>query len=190
MMIKYPDERNSMTKQLQRLRAKEINLTLDEEYIKNSDAQITEKILSSMEYRCASTVFVYVSAGFEPDTMKIIEHALSHGKTVCVPLCEDGETMSARLVTRVTALEIGMYGLFEPPKNAVVIPPSKINLCILPCVAADKNGNRLGHGRGYYDRFLKNCRAKRMVLCRKKLLFDEIVTDSQDIKCDKVIYDI
>lgn len=178
-----------MTKKEQRLIAKQKQREFTEDYILKSNLEITEKLLSSMEYRCADTVFVYVSAGAEPDTLKIIEHALSHGKTVCVPLCEDETTMSARLVTRVTALEIGAFGIFQPPKNAVVVPPSKINLCIVPCVAADKNGNRLGHGRGYYDRFLKNCRAKRLLLCRKELLFEKIVTDSHDIKCDKVIYE-
>lgn len=164
-------------------------MALEEDYIEKSDREITEKLLCSMEYRCASTVFVYVSSGNEPNTIPIIEHALSHGKTVCVPLCEDAHTMSARMVTRVTALEIGAFGIFAPPKNAVVIPPSKIDLCIVPCVAADRNCNRLGHGRGYYDNFLRNCRAKKLLLCRKKLVFEAINTDSQDIKCDRLITD-
>ncbi len=178
-----------MTKAEQRKAAKAVNEGLTKDYINESNVKITEKVLSSMEYRCASTVFVYVSSGNEPDTIKIIEHALGHSKTVCVPLCEDDHTMSARLVTRVTALNIGKFGIFEPPKNAVIIPPSKIDLCIVPCVAADKSGNRLGHGRGYYDNFLKHCRARKLLLCRKKLLFDRIITDSQDIKCDRLITD-
>lgn len=177
------------TKSGQRGAARERARALTEEYVFKSDIDIAEQVLSSMEYRCANTVFVYVSTGTEPDTMPIIEDALKRGKTVCVPFCEDDTSMSARLVTRVTSLEIGRFGIFQPPKNSVIIPPSKIDLCIVPCVAADKNGNRLGHGRGYYDRFLKKCRAKSLLLCRKELLFEKIVTDSHDIKCYKTVFD-
>lgn len=139
-----------------------------------ADAIICEKVVSSQAYQSAKTLFCYVSTGDEVDTRPLLKAALAAGKTLCVPLCAGKGVMSARRVEALTALEIGAFGILEPPPAAPLVRPQDIDFAILPCLAADENGARLGHGAGYYDRYLLQMRAEAhtAVLCRRVLLMD------------------
>ena len=63
----------------------------------------------------------------------------------------------------------------------------EIQFALIPCVSADQDGRRLGHGAGYYDRYLKNTQFVKAVLCWKKLMLDQIPTDKFDIRMDRVV---
>ena len=179
----------SMEKTAFRIAAADKASAFTPEYVRSSDAEITRRVLNSAEYNCARTVFCYVSANKEPDTQEILLNSIKNGKLVCVPYCENGGTMSARIINSFSQLKPGRYGLPEPPATAETVPPSKIDLCIVPCVCADKSGHRIGHGGGYYDKFLHHCRAKKILLCRKELIMSKLPKESFDISCDIVITD-
>ena len=98
--------------------------------------------------------------------------------------------MEAKLYTEDTALVKGAYGIMEPSNEEPTIDASEIDLIILPCVSCDRSCNRLGHGAGYYDRYLAKTDAKLMALCAEKLMSDEIPMDDFDVPLDAVITEI
>jgi 5-formyltetrahydrofolate cyclo-ligase len=160
-----------------------------------ADASILSKLLQSSDYKEAATIFTYVSVDAEVSTKELIDTALSCGKRVCVPRCIEGNRMIATQINNWQDLRTGKHGLLEPKPGLVVIPVTDIDLIIVPCLAATKDGFRLGYGGGYYDRYLANARkssssAKSVALCRFEFLYDSLPTDEYDIAVDRVICDL
>jgi len=116
--------------------------------------RIFENIISLPEYENAHSVFAYVSTGSEPDTIQLIKHALSDGKTVAVPLSLPGGHMELCVINSLSELVPGRYGIPAPPEGAARLSPEEVSLALIPALAFDENGFRLGRGGGYYDRFL------------------------------------
>ena len=95
--------------------------------------------------------------------------------------------MKAHAVSGFAQLRPGKYGILEPDDNCPVVPPQELDLCIVPCLAADEAGNRLGYGGGYYDRYLPQTSAARMLLCAQARLFRKIPIGEHDASCDILI---
>lgn len=157
------------------------------EYLADSDSAVTARVLALQEWRKASCVFIYVSVRTEPDTHVLLRAALAAGKRVAVPLCGAPGEMDAREITSLDELLPRAYGLMEPSATAPVVPPEDFDLAIIPCVAADERGYRLGHGGGYYDRYLPKMNCKRVCLCRGRELLAEVPTEATDVPMDMVI---
>lgn len=176
-----------MNKSEQRHRAKEILKSLSDDYLVSADKKITSAVLNSDWFRTSQNIFVYVSMEREPDTTAIIETALKAGKNVYVPKCVSNCEMLAVKLNGFDELFVGKKGISEPKKTTDTIDVSQLSLAIVPCVAASYDGKRLGHGAGYYDRFLKNEKIKKMCLCYEKLIFDNICVTELDVRMDKII---
>ena len=146
----------------------------DAEAKRDTDRQITGQVLENGLYQRAACVFCYVSTPQEIDTHAILRHALAAGKTVCVPLCGARGEMTARRIRSLDELHAGAYGILEPDEAAEEIAPTQIDLVIAPALACDRLGYRLGYGGGYYDRFLASYRGAAVLLCRERLLRQEI----------------
>lgn len=151
------------------------------------DQGITARVLAHPAYRQSETIFIYYSVGDEISTMEIIDDALKSGKTVCVPRCEKGRQMSACAITSPQDLMEESYGIPEPGLHCTVIAPDQLDLCIIPSLACDFEGHRMGYGGGYYDRFLPKTMAKKMVLCAGDRLMEEIPHEAHDICCDLIV---
>lgn len=96
----------------------------------------------------------YIAFGGEVNTEEMIREAKKIGKLICVPICgKDKETMQPAMFVDHAKLKKGPYGVLEPVIEALV-KPEDLDLVIVPGVAFDKKGNRLGRGKGCYDRFL------------------------------------
>ena len=65
----------------------------------------------------------------------------------------------------------------------------KIDMAVIPCVSADREGRRLGHGAGFYDRFLDGVTFPKILVCYKELMMDQVPTEEHDILMDQVICD-
>ncbi len=178
-----------MTKAELRKQAKSIIKETNKEYFDFANKTITEKVLGSGIFKNSKVIFAYVSTESEPDTVKIIESAIAEGKKVCVPKCVSKSEMKAVVIESLDELVEGRYGLKEPASTSKAIDENEIDLAIIPCVAASATGKRLGHGAGYYDRFLESTTAFKMCLCFKKLIFDEIPTGEHDILMDTIIFE-
>lgn len=176
-------------KRLLRKEIKERIKALDEDYCRWSDEIISSAVVTLPQFVQANTVFCFVGTGGEPDTRPIILKALEMGKTVGVPKCLSDSVMEVRKISSLDDLEEGMYGIFEPKEGLQVIDPEAIDFSLIPCVTCDFNGNRLGHGKGYYDRYLENGKFFTCMICRGKLMSTDIPMDKFDVKPDMVISD-
>lgn len=135
------------------------------------DIAMQKKLFLLHQYRVADTVLTYVSKAAEPDTFRIIRKAWRDGKKVAVPRCIDGICeMTFYYITSLAQLEAGSFGVMEP--NAEKCRPfegdGQNSICIVPGMAFDCEGFRLGYGKGYYDRFLSGYDGFTIGVCYSK----------------------
>ena len=173
-----------MTKQeeKQRLRQtmRKLERQLSEKYKCSSSLAICAHLLAMPEYQAAGTVFCFVGTAREVDTRPVLEHALRAGKRLCVPLCTAPGIMELRQITSLDDLAPGAYGILEPRPECPVVNADEVDLSILPCLTCNHLGQRLGKGGGYYDRFLSHYRGGTVLLCREKLIREEIPVEPHD----------
>ena len=132
-------------------------------------------------YQEAETVFCFVGTGWEIDTRPILTRALADGKRLCVPLCTGPGIMELRQITSLSQLSPGAYGLPEPPPDTPQVAVDAVDLAVLPCMGCNHLGHRLGRGGGYYDRFLSVYRSAAVLMCRERLIREEIPLEPHDM---------
>ena len=167
----------------QRLRRviRELERQLSPRYKAESSRAIAAHLLAMPEYQAAGTVFCFVGMEREVDTRPILEDVLAAGKRLCVPLCVGDGIMELRAVTVLDQLVPGAYGILEPPADAPKVDVDEVDFAILPCVTCNHLGQRLGQGGGYYDRFLAHYLGGNVLLCREKLIREEIPLEPRDM---------
>jgi 5-formyltetrahydrofolate cyclo-ligase len=138
-----------------------------------SDRAICELLLGLPEYRRADTVFCYIGVGSEVDTLSFIREALAAGKRVCAPALLGDKRMEAREITDAADLAPARFGLLEPKDSCRKIRASEISFIVVPCLCSDRNGNRIGYGGGYYDRYLPLTKADIAVVCREESIRED-----------------
>ncbi len=154
---------------------------------------IKKKLFSSGKFKKARVMMIYVSRDEEVNTRGMIDDALKIGKRVVVPysVSETKEIIASELIDAKKDLELGPYGIYQPGKGASFrkIPLDEIDLVIVPGVAFDEEKNRLGRGKGYYDRFLKKLPPgiETIGLCFDFQLVDYLPQDSHDFPVFRVI---
>lgn len=166
-----------------------IQSELSPDYPDEASKKIQSKVLDSPEYKNADAIFVYVNTEKEPQTLHIIEKAIQDGKMVYVPKCISKTKMLAVRIKSLYELKPGMFGLLEPEVYTDTRKPEHLDLILVPCVSASMDGRRLGHGAGYYDRFLEGYEGDTFCLCFKEMVSDQIPVDDMDIVMSKVITD-
>lgn len=133
---------------------------LSAEEKKNRDEKINRLILSAASYRYAKTILAYYPRTGEVDLRPALLAALEQGKRVALPRVEGEHLMTYRLVTSLSELVSGTFGLLEPSADAPIYTEEEgePSLCLVPGVVFDRFGYRIGYGGGYYDRFLHEYR--------------------------------
>ena len=150
---------------------------------------IAERVFCDPDFVAARTVALYKSLNSEVCTDLIISHALGQGKRVVLPKVF-GDTMGFFEIREGEKLQKSSFGVLEPAgEESRRVSPEEFDLVLVPGLCFDRGKNRLGFGRGYYDRFLALTRGKAVGLC-----FDEqlctagvIPTDEYDVKMHKII---
>lgn len=143
--------------------------------------------LALPELRTAQTVLLFYGVDKEPDTRDLIAGLLRRGKTVALPRCLPGRRMEARAVTGLDDLCPGAYGIPEPGEVCPVVGRDRIDLILVPNLCCDKRGYRLGHGAGYYDRYLAGYAGITAALCPEEWLQEELPRDEFDLPVGLVL---
>lgn len=150
--------------------------------------KIAEKLFKLDVYKKAKTVMFYVSLKDEVITNDLIISALKN-KRVLVPRTKlDEKTMEAVEITSDTQFKETKLKILEPV-GGKIFPKEKIDLIIIPAVAFDFWGHRIGYGQGYYDRFCKNIKAEKIGLAYDLQLAEQLPSESHDVKVDMLITD-
>lgn len=173
-----------------RARCKAIRSEFTESEKAQADERIFERIIASKAYQRNDTFFVYVSTEIEVDTKKFIMKALSDGKKVAAPRCIDGtRDMDFYFIKGMSDLEPGSFGVLEPcVEKCEKADGNEQALCIVPGLAFDMQGYRLGYGKGYYDRFLSaHPRLEKMGICYCSCTCNELVHGRFDISADMLV---
>ncbi|MFQ3593904.1 MAG: 5-formyltetrahydrofolate cyclo-ligase [Gemmataceae bacterium] len=155
--------------------------------------QICQRLVALPAYQSARVVMYYVDARSEVRTRHYLPEALRHDKKIVVPYCVEGELELFHL-ENLDELALGMYRILEPKPELRSIVSKKprveeLDLIIVPGVAFDRRGGRMGHGFGYYDKLLQRARPDTplVALAYECQLFDEIPTEYHDIFMDLII---
>jgi 5-formyltetrahydrofolate cyclo-ligase len=154
---------------------------------------ICARLAGLPEHAASRTVMGYLDRGSEVRTRRFFFAALGGGKRVVVPFCE-GDRLGLFLLESTDELAPGTFGIPEPKAElrtleAKRVAPRELDLVVVPGVAFDRHGARLGHGKGYYDRLLADVRpdARLVGLAFECQVFPEIPTEPHDVCMDRLI---
>lgn len=168
------------------LKNKRLQLSKDENLTKSK--QIKNRLFKMEEFKKAKNILFYVSYNGEVFTHEAIEEALIN-KIVVVPISNKNDySLIFSKLDSFKDLEEGTYGILEPKKDLIKeISIDKIDLIIIPGIGFDLRGNRIGYGKGFYDRLLKNTDALIIALAFEFQIIEKIPTENHDRSADIII---
>ncbi len=156
--------------------------------------RICERLVALPEYQRAATVLWYVDCRSEVRTRHYLPTALSQPKKLIVPWCNTQGELELFHLTSMDELALGMYRILEPKPELRGLAEKQVHatepdLIIVPGVAFDRHGGRMGHGRGYYDKLLEHARPDTplIALAFECQLFAEIPTAEHDVFMDAIV---
>jgi 5,10-methenyltetrahydrofolate synthetase len=151
--------------------------------LKEQSEQILEKLEKDAAFIQAKRIMLYCSLPDEVQTHAFLEKWREE-KVIILPTVVGDDIIPVEL-SKGTKFNIGDFNIPEPQNEPY---QGDYDLIIVPGVAFDKSGNRIGRGKGYYDRFLcQHLEVKRIGICFDFQLVDEVPTEPTDIKMDKII---
>jgi 5-formyltetrahydrofolate cyclo-ligase len=139
------------------------------------------------EYQAARTVHLFASFGTEVDTRPLLESLWARGtRTVLPRVAPDGQ-LEHCVVQGFTELLAGFRDIPEPAPSCGRWLPDEVDLILVPGVAFDRAGGRLGYGGGYYDRFLSACPAPRVALAFHLQVVDHVPREPHDLRVHRIV---
>ncbi len=153
-------------------------------------SEIIKRLINTKEYQKSKVIALYSNISSEVETKELIKISLENKKVV-LPKINKDNTMDFYEIKCLKDLEIGAFNIKEPKvKNKKPIKKEEIDLMIIPGICFDKNKNRIGYGKGYYDKYLSNTNIKKIGLCYEEQITKEIKSDKTDISLDYLITEI
>jgi 5-formyltetrahydrofolate cyclo-ligase len=156
--------------------------------------QAMARFFALPEYQAAKTVMLYLDVRAEIRTRHDLPAALASGKKIVVPWCNDQGLLELFHLESLEELAIGMYKSLEPKAELRLLPAKQVDvkeldLVMVPGVAFDRRGGRMGHGKGYYDKLLEHARPETplVALAFECQLFPEIPVQPHDVFMDKIV---
>ena len=167
-------------------------LSMPSEQRSEKSRKACSHLVSMSQFQSASTVMMYLSLPYEADTSEAILHAWQLGKIVAVPKIswEQRHMIPVKINSLETGLSMGASGLRDPVAG-VPVPFEEIDLVVTPALGFDRQGNRLGRGGSYYDRFFANAEMKaiRCGFAFAEQLIDSIPVTEHDQPVDSLVTD-
>ena len=168
-----------------RLKIKNLRNQMDSESVSTLSQIITKKVLNLDNIKSLHTFMVYKSFRNEVATQGIIDGLLSLGKTICYPVTFKDKMIAALPLSN--EFTVSKLGVLEPKEYIAL---DRVDAVIVPMIACDKNKNRIGFGKGYYDKFLSNNSALKIGVCYEFQVVDKIETNPWDIPLDIIVTEI
>lgn len=140
------------------------------------------------QYLDAEILLCYYPIKGEPNILPLVRHAQTIGKTIAFPISHtEDRRLSFHVLSDLSALVTGAYGIPEPPAELPELTDFDHALCLVPALAFDKKGHRLGYGGGYYDKFISKFKGITLGLAYSEFFVDTIPTEAHDAAVDIII---
>jgi 5-formyltetrahydrofolate cyclo-ligase len=152
--------------------------------------EMTQQLLALPGYIQARSVLAYMGFGTEVDTGHFVAQVLRDGKLLALPrIHKASQLLQLHRVNRLDELVSGIWGIREPHAGAATISLDEIDFVLIPGVAFDHSGARLGYGAGYYDRLLARSarRALRVAAAFDVQIVDTVPVDTHDQRLDIIV---
>ena len=176
-----------MDKQALRKEIRDKKRAMTEAEIVAASQRLAELFVASEAYRQAKTIYGYLPYNQEVRTVPMLEQALADGKRVAVPKCY-GDEMRFIYLEDLSQVEKGYCGIPEPITDEP-IAEDETALVLMPGLAFDPQGHRMGYGGGFYDKFLeKEPNHPTIALCYEFQMLEHLETEAHDIPVDTVLW--
>ncbi len=175
------DEKARLRAHCERLRA-----SIKKEEKHAQDAALCRGIASHEAFARADLLLCFSPVRGEPDLTPLFEAALTRGIPLAFPRTQ-GRDMTFHLVQDLHELHVGRFGIPSPAENAPVATPTARTLCIMPGLAATRQGDRLGYGGGFYDRFLSDFCGVSIFPVYERLILPTLPCEEYDRKPDFIL---
>lgn len=190
--ISISDEKKAIRTEIRRRRQQ-----LDAEFLSYVDKTLPDEVfeLDDREFRSrlksAKRIALYRATGGEVPCDRLAEAFMKKGKKCCFPRIEGGKMVFCDCDSLDEKLfEEGTFGIPEPVKTIAPVDPESVDIVVLPAVAYNEEGTRLGQGKGYYDRFFAEIKGRKpflMGICYDFQISSEIPVEEHDITADVII---
>lgn len=180
------DEKSKLRQQIKRYRAE-----LDINAKTAMDNNIFSNIIKTGVLTRYSLVLSYISTAIEVDTSCLIDYCLDKGIQVAVPRCRKKRQMDFYFYNKESIMERSVFGIYEPvPHRNEIVDKYDNALCIVPALAFDQNGYRLGYGGGFYDTFIGlNDNVTYLGICYSDNIIEKLPTGEYDKSVDLIVTD-
>ncbi len=155
-----------------------------------SSAVVTRRVLAMREFEGAGTVLAYQSFGSELDTAALLTAVLARGKVLLLPRVnrEAGLLEVYRVKDLDADLRAGVWGIREPdPEECEMSNVEQVDLAIVPGLAFDRTGGRVGYGKGYYDGLLARFTGYKVAVAFQVQVFDAVPMELYDVRMDLLV---
>jgi len=167
------------------IRKEILNKRLSHRQIEEQSVKIAEKFCSLPEVKKAKNILLYYPHKNEVDTRPLIKKLLKKtGISVFLPKVSGKDILPVQ-IKDLSSLKSGYAGIKEP--EGLPVKPEKLDIVVVPAIAFDKRGHRLGYGKGYYDRFLSKTNALKVGFAFDFQVVDELPAEEHDIPVDLII---
>lgn len=177
-------DKTALRKQMLQLRSQ-----LKPKFLENSSKRMGGQIAALQAFRDAELIMLYHSFKSEAGTLPLLQYCFNTNKKVVLPRVA-GSELEAWLIPSLDALKPGSMGIMEPdPQLCELIDPALIDLVIVPGIAFDSVGGRIGYGKGYYDRFLPSLRSDvpKLGLAYDFQVLPRLPQEKTDVRMDAIV---
>lgn len=150
--------------------------------LRETASQVIVDFLTQLpEYSTSKTVALYAASHGEADLRRFFDRCTADGKSCFFPRLEGNDLVFHRVMSWAD-LTPGAYGILAPQTNSVVLDPARSDMMVVPGVAFDRAGNRLGRGKGYYDRYLPRVGGCHIGVCLEAFVVEALPVESHDAR--------
>ncbi|HYG23514.1 MAG TPA: 5-formyltetrahydrofolate cyclo-ligase [Verrucomicrobiae bacterium] len=163
--------------------------TLDDAQRREASRRVRGQLERQIFWQNADFIFFYAPLPNEIDIWPLLLDALGQGKIACLPRFDPStEAYTAhRLVDPARDVVIGRFGVREPAETCAMLPLADLDLVLVPGLAFDSRGHRLGRGKGFYDRLLAEARGIRCGVAFDEQMVPEVPVETHDVTLDCVV---